>query len=442
MKNDVICAIATAAGEGGIAIVRASGSGAEQIFEKCFVPANAQTFRSHKMMYGTAVDAEGKPLDEVMGVFLAGPKTYTREDMFEIQCHGGGICAQRVLNRLMELGARIAEAGEFTKRAFLNGRIDLSRAEAVMALIGANSEMAARASLRQLNGGISGFVHRVSEKLKECMALIEACTDFPDEVEEENAAQIVKETALSVIGEIEKRCDPQGAKLVCEGASIVLAGRPNVGKSSIMNALLDQDRAIVTSIPGTTRDVLTERIRIGGINAELSDTAGRRDTADPVEKIGVDRAAKAAENADIILIVIDSSEALTAEDRALLDSRDGRCIVCLNKCDLERKADCEGDLEISCRTGEGIDALMHAMEERLKISGGMEDSMTQQRHIQLALRARDALKRAVEAIDGCLALDVCEIDLKEALEALSEITGEDASEEVIDRVFKNFCVGK
>jgi len=442
MNHDTICAIATAAGEGGIAIVRASGKRAKEIFENCFQPAVQKEITSHRMMYGFAVGENGERIDETMSVFLAAPNTYTREDMFEIQCHGGGVCARMVMERIISLGARIAHPGEFTRRAFMNGRIDLTKAEAVMSLIGANSETAARASLRQLQGGVSGFVHKAAEQLKDHMALIEACTDFPDEVEEEDAANRVKSGVLAVIDEIEKRCDHRGAKLIREGASIVLAGRPNVGKSSLMNALLNQERAIVTSIPGTTRDVLTERIRIGGVLAEISDTAGRRFTDDPVEKIGVDRAARAADTADILLIVIDASEELTEEDRELLEKRDARSIVILNKSDLPQKTFIEGALEISAADGSGVEALMREMEKRVAVNSGIEDKMTEERHLRLARQALDALKNAVSGIDSGFELDLIEIDLKEALEYLSQITGEDASEEVIDRVFSTFCVGK
>ena len=442
MMRDAICAVATAAGEGGIAIVRMSGEGAREIFSACFRPMKQQDIQSHKMTYGHAVDENGGIIDEVMAVFLAGPGTYTREDMFEIQCHGGGVCAGRVLERIISAGARIAEPGEFTRRAFLNGRIDLAKAEAVMSLIGASSEAAARSSLRQLEGGVSGFVRTASEGLKEWMALIEACTDFPDEVEEEDAAARVLAGIREIARQIAERCDERGAKLIREGASIVLAGRPNVGKSSLMNALLHQERAIVTSVPGTTRDVLTERIRLGGVMAELSDTAGRRDTLDPVEKIGVDRAARAAETADILLIVLDGSEDLTPEDEALLNGRDERCIVVINKSDLENKHEIPGAIVISAASGEGVDALIREMEKRVAVSGGMEERMTEQRHLKLARKAIAAIENACASIEAGMALDMAEIDLREALAALSEITGEDASEEVIDRVFKNFCVGK
>lgn len=444
MNRDTISAIATAPGEGGIAIVRVSGGDARRILEACFRPAKAREIVSHRMMYGHAVDADGNDLDEVMAVWYAAPKTYTREDMFEIQCHGGGVCARRVLERTIQAGARAAMPGEFTRRAFLNGRIDLSRAEAVMSLIGANSEAAARVSLRQLEGGVSGFVRGAAEQLKEQMALIEACTDFPDEVEEDDAAQRVRDGIEKIIAAIEERCDEHGAKLIREGASIVLAGRPNVGKSSLMNALLRQERAIVTSVPGTTRDVLTERITLGGITAELSDTAGQRDTDDPVERIGVERARRAVETADVVLVVLDGSQELTEEDEALLKQaqNDPRFIVCVNKTDLPVRISVPGALEISAAEGTGVNELVRRMEARVRLEGGMEDRMTQQRHIDLARRALNALNRAVEAIDAGLALDMVEIDLREALAALSEITGEDASEEVIDRVFQNFCVGK
>ena len=442
MPRDTICAIATAPGAGGIAIVRASGSRAREILERCFRPLLTREMTSHRMAYGHAVDGGGMELDEVMAVFLAAPRTYTREDMFEIQCHGGSVCARRVLERVLALGARIAEPGEFTRRAFLNGRIDLSRAEAVMALIGANSEAAARASMRQLEGGVSGFVREISERLKEIMALIEACTDFPEEVDEPEAAGRVRAEVNDIIEDIDRRCDPRSARLIREGASIVLAGRPNVGKSSLMNALLRQERAIVTDIPGTTRDVLTERIRLGGICAELSDTAGQRQTSDPVERIGVDRAARAVESADIVLIVLDASEPLTAEDEALLRNADDRAIICLNKCDLPRRCEHSGDIPLSAVTGQGVDALLAEMTRRVSVTSAEEERMTEERHLQLARRAMCALSRAVASIDSKQPLDLTEIDLREALASLSEITGEDASEEVIDRVFQNFCVGK
>ena len=474
--RDTICAVSTANGEGGIAIVRLSGSRALEIFEKAFVPLKKRPTVSHTMVFGHAVDADGAYIDEAMGVFFAAPATYTREDVCEIQCHGGGVCARRVLARLLELGARAAEPGEFTRRAFLNGRIDLARAEAVMSLIGANSEAAARASVRQLEGGVSAFAKNCAERLENLLSLLAACTDFPDEVEESDAADTVRAECADLIALLQKNCDRRSARLIREGARIVLAGRPNVGKSSVMNALLGSERAIVTEIAGTTRDVLTERIRLGGVIAEISDTAGQRLTEDPVEKIGVRRAEQAMETADVRVIVLDGSQPLTDEDGRLLKTADARTVICVNKRDLEPafplsdvtgvicdmndpastladaivaksgKNDPTFTLQnavcVSCKTGEGIGDLLGILENRVKSECSEDNLLVSERHIALAERAARSLESAVHAIDAGLALDVTELDLRQALGALCEITGENASEEVIDRVFKNFCVGK
>lgn len=448
---DTIAAIATARGEGGIAIVRISGEKAGEILSSMFRPAVKRgKYESHRMMYGRAVDFEGETLDEVMAVMMRAPYTYTREDVAEIHCHGGRLCASAVLSRALELGARMAEPGEFTRRAFMNGRIDLTRAEAVMQLIGANAQAAARASLRQLEGGVSGFVKKASDDITGILAMIEAATDFPEEVEEEAAAERIVSELSTVIADIRARCDVRHARLLREGASIVLAGRPNVGKSSLMNALLNQERAIVTDIPGTTRDVLTERVSFGGVLAELSDTAGQRDTSDPIEKIGVDRARRATESADVLLIVVDAAEPLTSEDEALIRGADGRAIICLNKTDLT-PAVTRGMIEamtgaticeLSAQKGWGMDALIGEITRRIA-SGDEQDGMLMaQRHIELAQRAADLLQSGVDAIRSGMPLDTAAIDLREAMAVLGQITGQDVTEEVIDRVFSTFCVGK
>lgn len=450
-EADTIAAIATAGGAGGIAIVRVSGGDAETILKRMFIPAaRREYFESHRLMYGRAVDEGGDTLDEVMAVLMRAPSTYTREDVAEIHCHGGSASANAVLGRALALGARMAAPGEFTRRAFMNGRIDLARAEAVMQLIGANSQAAARASLRQLEGGVSGFVRQVSDRLKDVLALLEASTDFPEEVEEEAAAKEVAEKLRMIAGEIRRRGDRRSARLLREGASIVLAGKPNVGKSSLMNALLNQERAIVTSIPGTTRDVLTERISLGGVMAEISDTAGLRDTEDPIERIGVDRAKRATERADVVLIVLDAARSLDPSDVELVKSADQRAIICLNKSDLPAVLTAQ-QLEsltdsriigISARNGTGLDELIDELRQRVAVGEEDDGQLTAQRHIELAQNAADSLDSAVEAIEMGMPLDTAAIDIREALSTLSEITGENATEAIIDRVFEQFCVGK
>ena len=450
-EADTIAAIATAGGAGGIAIVRVSGGEAEAILKHMFIPAvKREYFESHRLMYGRAVDEGGETLDEVMAVLMRAPSTYTREDVAEIHCHGGSASANAVLVRALSLGARMAGPGEFTRRAFMNGRIDLARAEAVMQLISANSEAAARASLRQLEGGVSGFVRQVSDRLKDVLALLEASTDFPEEVEEEAASEAVAASLREIAGEIRRHGDRRSARMLREGASIVLAGRPNVGKSSLMNALLNQERAIVTSIPGTTRDVLTERISIGGVMAEISDTAGRRDTQDPIERIGVDRARRAAEGADVVLIVLDAAVEMDEEDAGLVKSADDRAIICLNKSDLPpvvtaQQLNSMTDakiLEISAQTGRGIEELVEELGRRIAVGEENNGQLTAQRHIELAHSAADSLAQAVKAIEMGMPLDTAAIDIREAMAKLSEITGENATEAVIDRVFESFCVGK
>ena len=333
-QNDTIAAIATPPGEGGIAIVRISGARAGEFLRAAFRPAHKGEMKHGQMRYGTLTDPTGAPIDEVMAVFFRAPRSYTREDVAEIHLHGGTMCARAAMERLLSLGARAAEPGEFTYRAFMNGRVDLSEAEAVMGLIGARSQAARRASIRQLRGGVSAPIGRMREELTGLLAKIEAATDFPDEIDEDVTAKDVREGASRIRGELSRAADGRRARIVRDGASVVLCGRPNVGKSSLMNALLSADRAIVTDIPGTTRDVLTESFEIGGVRYQLSDTAGIRETADAIEKIGVTRARDALRDADCVLLVLDSSAPLTPSDQSMLAARDERYLTILNKSDL------------------------------------------------------------------------------------------------------------
>lgn len=441
-RRDTIAAVATSVGEGGIAIVRVSGERAEEILKGAFVPAGKDlSFLHGQMRYGFAKDASGETIDEAMAVLFRAPKSYTREDVAEIHCHGGRICASSVLSRVLELGARAAEPGEFTYRAFLNGRVDLSEAEAVMSLIGARSQAARRASVRQLKGGVSSRIGRAREALVKLAAMIDAATDFPDEVDAPATAEEVMKTASEIAESLKKSADARAARILREGASVVIAGKPNVGKSSVMNAILSAERAIVTDIPGTTRDVLTETVEIGGVRFSLSDTAGIRETGDTVEKMGVERAKEALKNADCVLLVLSAGEAETDEDRALLESADERYVICVNKCDLTDRRDRKG-LYVSARTGEGIDRLTEEIRKAAGAAAASEDQMTLPRHIECAQRAAAALTRACESIAAGIPLDFAANDLREALDALGDITGETMNESVIDRVFADFCVGK
>ena len=444
-ETDTICARSTPSGAGGIAIVRLSGNEALAILKEITA---REGFIPRRMTYCVALDERGDAIDEVMCVYLPAPRTYTREDMAEIQCHGSNTVAEKLLERCAALGARPAEPGEFTKRAFLNGRIDIAQAEAVMEMISSSGRAAARASVRQLEGGVSVFVKGCSEKIVDMLALIEATIDFPEEMEEEIVQEELIREIKGLIEEIDHRRDARSVRLLREGALIVLAGRPNVGKSSLMNALLQRERAIVTEIPGTTRDVLTERIHIGGIQAELSDTAGLRDTDDPVEKLGVERAKREAEQADIVLLVIDAGESPDPEELRQVEQSDVRTLICLNKTDKEglrandlRKYTQKKIWEVSARTGEGLQELLGEIERRL--SGEIrEDTLTVQRHLHLAGEAQGHLKRALDSLTSGIPLDVLSVHLEEALNALSEILDVNGREEVIDEIFSRFCVGK
>ncbi len=451
IPQDTIAAVATAPGQGGIAIVRVSGPEAERILRAAFRPARRRKkFAPNLLMYGHAVGEHGD-IDECMAVFMAAGASYTREDVAEIHCHGGDACASAVLERVCALGARPARPGEFTRRAFLNGRVDLSEAEAVMRVIGARGEAALRSGVRQLEGGVSSFVGEMEKKLTALLAGIEAATDFPEEISEEEAAGDVLRGIREAISGLDRRLDERAARILRQGASIVLSGRPNVGKSSLMNALLEKERAIVTDIPGTTRDVLTERVRLGGVWAEISDTAGLRDAENPIERMGVERAERAARTADVLLYVLDASSGMLPEDEAFLRAADGRTMVCVNKTDRKSaisRRDVENirpDLEVietSALTGRGVAELVEALTRRVGADALSEELLVSQRHISLARKAREALEEAKKDVEGGVPVDICGDRIRAALEYLGEITGANVREDVIDSVFSGFCVGK
>ena len=447
MEKDrrTIAAVATAQGTGGIAVIRISGPEALSVLKGAF--SHRGKYESHRMYYGFVLDENGAKLDEAMAVYMKAPRSYTAEDVAEIQCHGGSVAAERTLNAVLCRGARLAEPGEFTKRAFLNGRIDLTQAEAVMQLISAGSEAAARAGMRQLTGGVSAKIRPILDDLTGIRALIEASDDFPEEIDEESGSVETRRRLLDVRARIAELCDERAARIVRRGSCVVLAGRPNVGKSSLMNRLLGTERAIVTDVPGTTRDAVSAHLTINGVDVELTDTAGRRDTEDAVEKIGVERAKQAAEQADLALLVLDDTAGITDEDRAMLESADERWAVCVNKRDLSEKIHTEficreyavPVIAVSASTGAGIDLLKALIADRVCPA---EPPLVAQRHIEAAKRALSALDEALASLDSGFPMDVCAVNAAQALDALGEITGENLREAVIDRVFRDFCVGK
>lgn len=440
-STDTIAALATAPGTGGIAIVRISGPEAEALLGTLFSPA--RTFESHRLYYGHAV-YQGETLDECMATLMRAPRSYTREDVAELHLHGGEYAAQAVLQALYALGARAAEPGEFTRRAFLNGRIDLSQAEAVMGLISADGQRAARAAVRQLSGGVGSFIQTAQEKLLALLSGVAAAIDYPEEISFDEAAGDLTAGALALAKELETACDERGARIAQSGLEAVLCGRPNVGKSSLLNALARQQRAIVTNIPGTTRDVIRADVMIAGLRVHFADTAGLRENADEIERIGVALARQAVAGADVVLAVLDASAPLSPEDQQLLDETAGAPrIIVLNKADLPlqlRPEDFEQPVLVSANTGLGIPEL----EQRVAAfgAGAGESALTQARHMALARSAAAALRRAADACQQGQAVDVAAVELHEALADLGRVTGQQVDEKLLDDVFSRFCVGK
>ncbi len=449
--EDTIAAIATATGQGGIAILRISGPRAEAVLRSIFRPAKGEgeSFPSHLLVYGHVVKGNEK-VDEAMAVLMRAPRSYTREDVAEIHTHGGRMMALITLELALSVGARQAEPGEFTRRAFLNGRLDLSQAEAVMGLIAAGGRQAAKAAMRQLDGGPSQFIREVLDKLYGLMAGLEAAIDYPEEVGEEEATHSLRHGILTLAKELEDACDERGVKMLERGMDVVLCGRPNVGKSSLLNALLGEDRAIVTDVPGTTRDILTGSMEINGLPVTLSDTAGLRDTEDAVEKIGVSRAQKAMARADVAILVIDAGQPLSLEDKDLLLSPpEGEFAVVLNKSDLvplvgtdDIKKLCPSVpvIALSAKTGEGLAILKAYLAE--KAGEPSKLALTISRHLDAARRAANSLRQAADSLISGIPLDLAAVDMRDALSALGEITGDEVEERILDQVFSNFCVGK
>ena len=455
--DDTISAIATALGVGSIGVIRLSGPDSLAIADRIFTGREKPgKDNARKLLYGHILDRKGQPIDEVLAVYMPGPHSYTGEDVCEIQCHGGRQALQEILSLTYQAGARPAEPGEFTKRAFLNGRLDLAEAESVMDIINAKSRQALVAANRGHEGGLSRKVRELRKKLRDLVVQLEAAIDYPEEDIEEvtydRAAEVLAEGQAAVA-----RLVRQGSagRILREGLRTAIVGRPNVGKSSLLNSLLKADRAIVSNIPGTTRDIIEEQMTIGGIPLVLTDTAGLRDTEDLVEKIGVERSRAALEDAQLALVVLDGSQPLSGEDRELLRSlKDRKKLILVNKSDLPQMLDTEGlqreygrsdVIVLSVKTGEGMKQVEQWLREFVYGEGSDSESssMTQNaRQQDLLEKALRSLEDALEGARQHLPYDCLTIDLTQTLHDLGEITGEDVPDEIIDEIFAQFCVGK
>ncbi|MGH4121429.1 MAG: tRNA uridine-5-carboxymethylaminomethyl(34) synthesis GTPase MnmE [Clostridium sp.] len=454
---DTIAAIATSIGEGGISIIRVSGDKSIDIVDSIFTGKNNRKlhdFKSYTMRYGHVIDKNGSRLDEVIISYMKGPKSFTAEDTIEINCHGGVVGTNRILQEIIRAGARMAEPGEFTKRAFLNGRIDLSQAEAVIDIIRAKTELSMKSALMQSEGSISREIKTIRNKLLSVIANIEVTVDYPEEdIEEVTAGMVTGEVAL-VISEIDILLSTADeGKILREGLSTVIVGKPNVGKSSLLNALLKEKRAIVTDVPGTTRDAIEEYISIEGIPVKIVDTAGIRETEDIVEKIGVQTSKEKIDEADLVILILDSSMKLSHEDREIIEYiKEKKYIVLLNKSDLGGKID-KSELQslkskyitnISAKTGEGLSQVKEHIKD-LFFNGEIKTEgvfVTNNRHKQSLIRAKENLESSLNALEYTSAIDLASIDIRNAWMNLGEITGEALEEDIIHKIFSEFCLGK
>ncbi|OFS50952.1 tRNA uridine(34) 5-carboxymethylaminomethyl synthesis GTPase MnmE [Staphylococcus sp. HMSC075H09] len=459
MDFDTITSISTPMGECAIGIVRLSGPEAVEIGDKLYKgKKKLKDVPSHTINYGHIIDPEtDEVVEEVMISVLRAPKTFTREDIIEINCHGGILTINRILELTMTHGARMAEPGEYTKRAFLNGRIDLSQAEAVMDFIRSKTDRASKVAMNQIEGRLSDLIKRQRQSILEILAQVEVNIDYPEYDDVEDATtEFLLAQSKKIKNEIDQLLETgtQG-KIMREGLSTVIVGKPNVGKSSMLNNLIQDNKAIVTEVAGTTRDVLEEYVNVRGVPLRLVDTAGIRDTEDIVEKIGVERSRKALSEADLILFVLNNNEPLTEEDRTLYEViKNEDAIVIVNKTDLERRLDIEevktmiGDtslIQTSMLKQEGIDELELQIRD-LFFGGEVQNQdmtyVSNSRHISLLKQARQTIQDAIDAAEAGIPMDMVQIDLTRTWEILGEIIGESASDELINQLFSQFCLGK
>lgn len=454
--DDIIAAISTPLGTGGIGIVRISGSGAIALADGLFSgKKKLSEKKSHTLSYGKII-SQGEVIDEVLVSVMRSPHTYTTEDIVEINCHGGSLVTRRVLEAVLNAGARLAEAGEFTKRAFLNGRMDLTQAEAVIDLIHSSTEVTRQAALQQLEGRLKQEVRQMREEILDMIASIEAVIDYPEHDVEEETYGSMEAGAMRLHKQMETLlAHADRGKILREGLETVIVGKPNVGKSSLLNWLLEEERAIVTDIPGTTRDTVEEYLNLDGIPIKIVDTAGIRETGDVVERLGVEKSKSYAERADLILMMLDASRPLEEEDREILSFiRGKKTLVLLNKTDLVQQLSTEELAEyippeqiisVSIKENRGLPALLAGLQS-LFFSGESikaEDAILgNTRHKNALFQAKEAMERCLETIRSRMPEDFISMDLQEASQALGEITGDATDEEIIDRIFTKFCLGK
>ncbi len=475
MRTDTIAAIATAISDAGIGIIRVSGDEAVSIVHNIYRDKNQKDvlehYQSHTIHYGFIITESGDIIDEVMVSVMKAPHSYTMEDTVEINCHGGTLMMKKILMEVIRAGARMAEPGEFTKRAFLNGRIDLSRAEAVMDLIHAKNEFALKTSVKQLKGSVSDKIKTLRDQILYEIAFIESALDDPEHISLDGYEKELFEKTDEIEAELSKLlASADDGRILKEGIRTVIIGKPNVGKSSLLNLFMGQERAIVTNIAGTTRDTLEETVRFGDITLNIMDTAGIRETEDAVEKIGVERAKKMSEEADLILYVIDSSEALDENDEAILKLIEGKkTIILLNKSDLlevtdkksvenlyQKNIDQNGQfnkerensislLRISAKEKEGFDELKALIEDYFfhgKIVSEDELYITGIRHKEAILEALESIGQVKQSLENHMPEDFYSIDLMSAYASLGKILGEEVGEDLINKIFSEFCMGK
>ncbi|MBC1558430.1 tRNA uridine-5-carboxymethylaminomethyl(34) synthesis GTPase MnmE [Listeria booriae] len=459
MEFDTIAAISTPPGEGAIAIIRLSGDEAIQIADRIFYAQKSLgDVESHTIHYGHIVDpSTGETVEEVMATVMRAPRTFTREDVVEINAHGGIVSVNRVLQLLLRNGAKLAEPGEFTKRAFLNGRIDLSQAEAVMDLIRAKTDRAMGVALQQMDGNLSRLIRSLRREILDALAQVEVNIDYPeyDDVEEMTQRMLVEKAQLVRASVEQLLLTAQQGKILREGLATAIIGRPNVGKSSLLNQLIQEEKAIVTDIAGTTRDIIEEYVNVRGVPLRLIDTAGIRETEDIVEKIGVERSRKALQEADFILLVLNQHEPLSVEDEALFEAVAGQnFVVVLNKTDLAQNIDVArvrqlaGEnpvVETSLVNEAGIAELELAIKELFfagEIDAGDATYVSNARHIALLHEAIQAIDAVIEGVEAGMPVDILQIDMTRAWDLLGEIIGESVQDELLDQLFNQFCLGK